>query len=72
VWLNGTWHTWDAAGVGGENDRADTVEDAKREAETALVRQGWAHPARQRDHATSLDRAAGHPPRETGSRRTDD
>jgi hypothetical protein len=49
VWLNGTWHTWDAHGIGGENACEATVEDAKREAEAALIRQGWAkaHPARQ-------------------------
>ena len=41
VWNNGTWHTWDANGVGGENAREATVEDAKREAENAIVRQGW-------------------------------
>lgn len=42
VWLNGTWHTWDVHGVGGENGREATVEDAFREAEAAMIRQGWA------------------------------
>ncbi len=36
-----TWHTWDTHGVGGENARALSVDDAKRAAEAALVRQGW-------------------------------
>lgn len=36
-----TWHTWDTRGVGGENAHALSVDDAKREAEAALVRQGW-------------------------------
>jgi hypothetical protein len=45
VWNNGTWHTWDRAGVGGENSREATVEDAMRAAEAALIRQGWGKPA---------------------------
>lgn len=44
VWDNGdaaTWHTWDTSGVGGENATDPTVEQAKRAAEEALLRQGW-------------------------------
>ena len=44
VWLNGTWHTFSRNGIGGENGREDTVEAAKRAAEAALIRQGWAKP----------------------------
>ncbi len=47
VWPNGTWHTWDADGVGGENDSEPTVEAARAAALEALARQhvrpikGW-------------------------------
>jgi hypothetical protein len=46
VWLNGTWHTWDKDGVGGENAREESVEAAKAAAEDAIVRQGWGRPER--------------------------
>lgn len=39
VWSNGTWHTWDRNGTGGENASEPTVELAKRAAEEALARQ---------------------------------
>ncbi len=51
VWPNGTWHTWDANGIGGENDTEPTVELAKAAALEALQRQhvrpikGWARHA---------------------------
>lgn len=45
VWKTGSWHTWDTRGVGGENGHEATVEDAMREAEAALIRQGWGRPA---------------------------
>jgi hypothetical protein len=48
VWRNGTWHTFDRKGTGGENGREATVEDAKREAEAALIRQGWGRELQQR------------------------
>ncbi len=41
VFENGHWHTWDKHGVGGENDTEDTIELAKDEAVSALLRQGW-------------------------------
>lgn len=53
VWANGTWHTWDTEGVGGENDcavRMDgeiarpqdfVIRDAMDCALAAVVRQGW-------------------------------
>jgi protein gp37 len=62
VWRNGTWHTWDANGTGGENAQERTVELAKPEVEKALARQhanpikGWAR------HKHMLkDRAGGDP-----------
>jgi hypothetical protein len=45
VWENGTWHTWDTRGVGGENGRESSVEDAICEAEAAVIRQGWGKPS---------------------------
>jgi protein gp37 len=48
VWPNGTWHTWDANGIGGENSQTLGVETAKGAALEALQRQhispikGWA------------------------------
>jgi hypothetical protein len=36
------WHTWTVGGVGGENDTAPTLNDAKDQAIAAIVRQGWA------------------------------
>lgn len=41
VWHNGTWHTWDRQGIGGENSQEKTIEEAQTQAELALVRQGW-------------------------------
>lgn len=53
VWPNGTWHTWDTDGVGGENDQAVShdgevarpmayiMRDAMDCALAAVVRQGW-------------------------------
>jgi hypothetical protein len=41
VWPNGVWHTWDADGGGGENDREQTVERAMAAALFASVRQGF-------------------------------
>lgn len=41
VWPNGTWHTWDDDGVGGENGCALTVTQAKQEAEESVVWQGF-------------------------------
>lgn len=42
IYANGTWHTWDERGVGGENGCAANVFIAAREAADALVRQGYA------------------------------
>ena len=42
VWSTGTWHTWNAHGVGGENAGARTVNEAKEQATLAVIRQGWA------------------------------
>lgn len=41
VWENGTWHTWDADGVGGENSSQDTVSNAKMEALLSAINQGF-------------------------------
>lgn len=41
VWDNGTWHSWDTEGVGGENDVCKTVGDAMDQSLAAVVRQGW-------------------------------
>jgi hypothetical protein len=44
VWSNGTWHTWDEAGTGGENGVCEgryRVIDAMDQAMAAVVRQGW-------------------------------
>jgi hypothetical protein len=41
VWSNGTWHTWDEDGVGGENGREKTPELAKAAAMSAAFRQGF-------------------------------
>jgi hypothetical protein len=42
VWPNGTWHTWNERGVGGENDTAPNIQVAKHESMAAVIRQGWA------------------------------
>lgn len=42
IWASGTWHSWDERGVGGENDRARNVIEAKEQATMAVIRQGWA------------------------------
>jgi hypothetical protein len=41
VWTNGTWHTWDENGVGGENSNEKTVEEAKRQAGGSAILQGF-------------------------------
>lgn len=41
VYANGTWHTWDEEGTGGENSVCATVQDAMDQALAAVVRQGW-------------------------------
>lgn len=41
VYANGTWHTWDEHGTGGENSVCATVQDAMDQALAAVVRQGW-------------------------------
>jgi hypothetical protein len=41
VWPNGTWHTFDTDGVGGENSSETTIPMAMEEAEKAIARQGW-------------------------------
>lgn len=41
VYENGTWHTWDERGVGGENSREKTVEEAKVQALCSAVMQGF-------------------------------
>lgn len=41
VWSNGTWHTWNQNGEGGENDVELTVERAKVEAAASAIEQGF-------------------------------
>lgn len=42
VWVNGTWHTWDESGAGGENGACpDNMQDAMDQVMAAVVRQGW-------------------------------
>ena len=41
VWENGIWHTWDQDGVGGENDKEETVARAKIEAAASAIQQGF-------------------------------
>ena len=41
VWDNGTWHTWDRRGTGGENDVEATVARAKIEAAASAIAQGF-------------------------------
>lgn len=41
VWANGTWHTWDHNGVGGENDTEENVKKAKVEAAASVIEQGF-------------------------------
>ena len=41
VWGNGTWHTWDSDGVGGENASERTVAEAKRQAMASAIIQGF-------------------------------
>lgn len=61
VWPTGSWHTWDAYGIGGENDTEDSVQVAKREAVTALQRQhlhpikGWNRHAHMLRHSKGAD-----------------
>jgi hypothetical protein len=41
VWANGTWCTWNRSGSGGENDREETVKQAKVEAAASAIAQGF-------------------------------
>ena len=41
VWDNGTWHTWDADGCGGQNSMAPNVAQAKEDATGAAIAQGF-------------------------------
>lgn len=41
VFDNGTWHTWDKRGNGGENASESTVTRAKIEAAAAAIAQGF-------------------------------
>ena len=41
VWENGTWHTWDQNGTGGENSSRNTVINAKMEALLSAINQGF-------------------------------
>ena len=41
VYSNGVWHTFDRDGIGGWNDEAKTVLDAKKDALYAAVEQGF-------------------------------
>lgn len=41
VWDDGTWYTWNPAGVGGYNGKQFTVEQAKKVAEEAAKDQGF-------------------------------
>lgn len=44
VWSNGTWHTWNEDGVGGENGSCEgryRIIDAMDQVMAAVVRQGW-------------------------------
>lgn len=39
VYDNGTWHTWDQNGTGGENSQERSILMAKVEAEASVIRQ---------------------------------
>ena len=41
VWMNGTWHTWDRNGVGGENNKEKTIKRASVEAAASAIEQGF-------------------------------
>ena len=41
VWNNGTWHTWDRDGVGGENSKEESVHKAKIESSASAIMQGF-------------------------------
>jgi hypothetical protein len=45
IYANGTWHTWDRTGVGGENDVATPGEDPKAAVMAALERQAAKDPS---------------------------
>lgn len=45
LWTNGTWHTWDVDGIGGENSQEGDVAAARDEAIAAVVRQARRRPA---------------------------
>jgi hypothetical protein len=48
VWSNRVWSTWDPDGTGGQNDKGQTLDDAKWCAEHAAkvwwYESGWASP----------------------------
>ena len=44
IYVGGTWHTWDANGVGGENGSRVPIDVAAHQALEALARQGWDRP----------------------------
>jgi hypothetical protein len=48
IWKNSegtfTWFTWDASGVGGENDAEESLQEAKDQATLAAVRQDFLVP----------------------------
>lgn len=41
VWANGTWHTWNRNGSGGENSVEKTARAAKIEAAASAIEQGF-------------------------------
>lgn len=41
AWDNGTWHTWDRRGTGGENSKQRRLFSALEEAFRATIVQGW-------------------------------
>ena len=41
VYQNGTWHTWDEDGVGGQNDSENLIGEAKRQAWASLFEHEW-------------------------------
>jgi hypothetical protein len=61
VWLNGVWHTWDEDGTGGENSSSDSIHQSLRDAEAAVVRQGWHENIKDRSEEleSALERCTG-------------
>ncbi len=41
VWNNGTWHTWNKLGIGGENSKETSVSLAMKEAKLSAISQGF-------------------------------